>query len=148
MGPNHWQVIHHASWLIKQSSSNHCWITNHPNNQSCELVDWTMLTTEWIIHLMSWLINPKNSMWFNHCQIINHACCLIKQSLSNHCWIINHTNNQSCGLVDWTRLTTRMKNMFWWVGGLIKNNKWNSIIGKYSSTRAGWLNNHCRIIAE
>ena len=143
MGLNHWQVIHHASWFIKKSLSNHCWITNHPNNQSCKLVDWThehsmwinhcwiivkqsitriinhavwLIELDWllegIINLMRWLINPEYSMWLNHCQIFNHASWLTKPSLSNHCWIINHTNNQSCGLVDWTRLTTRMNNQF------------------------------------
>ena len=45
-GPiNNCRIINHASWLIKQSVSNRCWIINHANNQSWELVDWNRLTT-------------------------------------------------------------------------------------------------------
>ena len=130
MGLNHWQVIHHASWFIKKSLSNHCWITNHPNNQSCKLVDWTHEHSMWINHCwiivkqsitriinhavwlieLDWLLEWINNVTINHRRIINHASRLIKQSLSNHCRKINHTNNQPCKLVDWTWLTTRMNN--------------------------------------
>ena len=97
------------SIFVKQLISRAGWLNSH-----CRIIVEKSITriinhASWLIELY-WLLELIINVTINHCRMVNHAGWLINQSLSNHCWNINHTNNQSCELVDWTRLTTRMNN--------------------------------------